>query len=228
MIPRYQRYLFWTLAAGIFLASLSLLRGCKQAHDRLATPEDETPIAAPTSAGEAGVTLLLASDQDSTIHVDTRALALPAEPTTRARVLLEHLLADYALPGSAHPLPSGAAIDDVFLLTLPIAPPASAGDTTTSRAARAAAAAVPQFGDNAYGQLAVINLHESFADNHPSGIETENLTLLSIIGTLHANFPDATQIRFLVDGRPRDTLAGHASLSRSYPATDTASTAANP
>ena len=92
------------------------------------------------------------------------------------------------------------------------------------RAARASAAAQPS-PENASGELAVINLHESFADSHPSGIETENLTLLSIIGTLHANFPDVTQIRFLVDGRPRDTLAGHASLSRSYPATDTATTA---
>jgi hypothetical protein len=29
------------------------------------------------------------------------------------------------------------------------------------------------------------------------------------------------QVRFLVDGQPRDTLNGHADLSRPYPAVDT-------
>ncbi len=71
------------------------------------------------------------------------------------------------------------------------------------------------------GQLAVINLRSAFVDNHPSGILTENLTIQSIIGTLHAAFPQITQIRFLVDGQSRDTLAGHADLRASYPATDT-------
>ena len=36
MIPRYQRILFWSLAAGIFLMAAFLLRGCEQAHERLA------------------------------------------------------------------------------------------------------------------------------------------------------------------------------------------------
>jgi hypothetical protein len=49
----------------------------------------------------------------------------------------------------------------------------------------------------------------------------EDLTLQSIIGTLHAALPQITQIRFLVDGHPHDTLAGHADLQRTYPATDT-------
>jgi hypothetical protein len=44
----------------------------------------------------------------------------------------------------------------------------------------------------------------------------ENLTLLSILGTLHANFPKIVQVRFLVDGHQRETLAGHADLSRTY------------
>ena len=45
-------------------------------------------------------------------------------------------------------------------------------------------------------------------------------TLLSIIETLHANFPQITQVRFLVDGEQRDTLAGHADLTRAYLASD--------
>jgi len=40
--------------------------------------------------------------------------------------------------------------------------------------------------------------------------------LLSLISTLHANIPDITEVRFLVDGEPRTTLAGHADLMRSY------------
>ncbi len=65
-------------------------------------------------------------------------------------------------------------------------------------------------------QTAVVNLTSAFAGNHPSGIEPETLTLLSIIATLHENFPAVKQVRFLVDGQPRETLAGHADLTRTY------------
>jgi hypothetical protein len=44
--------------------------------------------------------------------------------------------------------------------------------------------------------------------------------VLSICGTLHANLPHVTQVRFLVDGQQRPTLAGHADLTRTYLATD--------
>ena len=69
-------------------------------------------------------------------------------------------------------------------------------------------------------QLAVVNLTGAFAASHPSGIETETLTVLSICGTLHANLPRVAQVRFLVDGKPRATLAGHADLTRTYLAAD--------
>jgi hypothetical protein len=46
------------------------------------------------------------------------------------------------------------------------------------------------------------------------------LTVLSICGTLHANLPRVTQVRFLVDGQQRATLAGHADLTRTYLAAD--------
>jgi hypothetical protein len=199
VIPRYQRILFWSLAGGILLMAAFLLRGCEQAHNRLAAPNDATPLAAPTSAGTEDITLYLANDADASITPTTEQLALPQEPTVRARVLLEHLLSAYALPNSAHPLQSGAAIDDIFLLTDP----------------------QPAPGEQP-GQLAVISLHGSFTDNHPSGIQVEALTVQSIIGTLHAALPEVTKIRFLVDGQPHDTLAGHADLLRTYPALDTA------
>jgi hypothetical protein len=205
MIPRYQRIFFWSLVAGILLMAAFLLRGCEQAHKRLAAPNDATPIAAPTTAGTEDVTLYLANDADASITPSTQPLALPQEPTARARVLLAHLLATYALPTSAHPLQGGPAVDDVFLLADPQSPP---GEQP--------------------GQLAVINLRGSFVDNHPSGVQVEALTVQSIIGTLHAALPHITTIRFVVDGRPHDTLAGHADLLRTYPATNTASKAMPP
>src|SRR5208282_802615 len=64
--------------------------------------------------------------------------------------------------------------------------------------------------------MAVVNLRASFADNHPSGLETESLTVSSICATLHANLPRVGQVRFLVDGQERPTLAGHADLTRTY------------
>jgi hypothetical protein len=195
MIPRYQRILFWSLVGGILLMAAFLLRGCQQAHKRLTALNNATPIGAPTTAATEDVTLYLASDVDATITATSSRAPLPQEPSLRARALLEHLLAQYALPGSAHLLQSGPAVDDVFL------------------------AADPAAKDK--GQIAVINLHGSFVGNHPSGVEVEDLTLKSIIGTLHGALPQITQIRFLVDGKPHDTLAGHADLSRAYPATDT-------
>jgi hypothetical protein len=202
MIPRYQRILFWSLIGGIFLMSTFLMHGRQQAHRRLAALNDATPIAAPTTANTEDVTLYLANDNDASITPTTESLALPQAPTLRARDLLEHLLAAYALPSSRHPLQSGPAVDDIFLLEAPSNTPAGSLSGESS-------------------QLAVVNLRSSFVDAHPSGIVIESLTLESIIGTLHAALPQVTGVRFLVDGQPHDTLAGHADLLRTYPATDT-------
>ncbi len=221
MIPRHQRYLFWTLAAGILLALAFLLHGCREAEKRLATPQDETPISAPTAAGNETVNLYLASDVDGAITVDSRPLALPVEPSTRARSLLEQLLVLYTLPASAHPLGSGPAVDDVFLLALPLQDSTQTPSNARKKSLNSNQNA-PVYGYT--GQLAVVNLHGAFVDNHPSGVEVESLTIDSVIGTLHANFPQISQIRFVVDGHPRDTLAGHADLTRTYPAIDTATT----
>ncbi|MGD0444760.1 MAG: GerMN domain-containing protein [Edaphobacter sp.] len=198
MIPRYQRILFWSLIAGILLMTAFLLRGCEQAHRRLAAPNDFTPIAAPTSTSTEDVTLYIANDAEASITPATESISLPQTPTLRARALVEHLLAAYADPGSAHPLQGGPAVDDVFILPDP----------------------QPAAGDQP-GQLAVVNLRGAFVNNHPSGIQVEALTIDSIIGTLHAALPEITAIRFLVDGQPHDTLSGHADLLRTYPATDT-------
>ena len=219
MIPRYQRILFWSLVAGVFLMASFLIHGCRQAHQRLTALNDATPIAAPAAASAEDVTLYVANDADGSLVPTESQLALPQEPTLRARTLLEHLLAEYSLPTSAHVLQSGPAVDDVFFVNLPITTPTATNTLSSTTGLPSQDKAPPVGSAKSTGQLAVVNLHGSFVQNHPSGIQTENLTLLSIIGTLHEAFPQITEVRFLVDGQPRDTLAGHADLTRAYPVT---------
>lgn len=76
-------------------------------------------------------------------------------------------------------------------------------------------------GQRSAGKMAVVNFSAAFAQSHPSGIEPETLTLLAVIGTLHANLPAITQVRFLVDDRQQETLAGHADLTLTYLAGET-------
>ena len=211
MIPRYQRILFWSLIGCVLLMFAFLLRGCEQAHKRLSATGNASPLAAPNATGLETVTFDLANDADASITPTQRQVALPAEPTIRARALIENLITQYGTLDSPHPLKQGSAVADIFLLTMPSA------DTNAKNTNRLAS-----LSQGSYGETAVINLRGAFADNHPSGVVVETLTLQSILGTLHAAFPQVDQVRFLVDGKPRETLAGHASLLRSYPATDTA------
>ena len=62
----------------------------------------------------------------------------------------------------------------------------------------------------------VINTTAQFADAHPSGILLEEMTLTSLIETLNANVPGITRVKFVVDGKERETLAGHADLMSFY------------
>lgn len=223
MIPRYQRILFWILGAAILLMALVLLRGCEQAREKLTRHRDETPLAAPVATASEKVRLALANDSDGSISVVEREVALPAETTARAHALLTRLIAEYSYKNSTHPIESGPAIDDVFLLDLPLRPPVAARGSSGKSAD--GAAPLGNLGgepDVPGGQLAVVNLHGTFADHHPSGIGPETLTIQSIVGTLYSNFPRIQQVRFLVDGRPRDTLNGHADLIRIYPVINTA------
>jgi hypothetical protein len=64
--------------------------------------------------------------------------------------------------------------------------------------------------------VAVIDLNSAFADTHRSGMLVEELTVASLIHTISANTPGIVKVRILVDGKERDTLAGHADLSSFY------------
>jgi hypothetical protein len=63
---------------------------------------------------------------------------------------------------------------------------------------------------------AVVDLNSTFANTHRSGIMEEELTIVSVIQTLASNLPKLTRVKFLVDGKERDTLAGHSDLKSFY------------
>ena len=226
MSPRRMRILFWCLFLGILAMAVLLFTGRQRQRDRVRDLADQTPIDAPYTDTEP-VTLDLANDDEGSVQAAERQIALPTEITARARALLDHLVGEYALPGSAHALPPGLMVNEIFLLPLPIM--GHSVDTTSPSTpdGRVQTVPVPSSDGNVLqpktpgGELAVIDLRSRFVNSHPSGVEVESLTIASIIGTLHANLPQIEQIRFLVDGQPRETLAGHADLLRTYPSRDT-------
>jgi len=194
MIPRYQKIVFVVLLVVSIAMGTVLVRLRERAHEQLLKGEDLAPTVAPAVAPEVQATLMVANDSDGTLLSEARSLPLPRDAQARARALLDKLLEIYAGAAATHPVPgTPRAVLQVFLLPEPESSKGRGG-----------------------GQLAVVNLAGAFADGHPSGILTESLTVESICGTLHANLPQIGEVRFLVDGQPRATLAGHADLTRIY------------
>ena len=216
MISRLQRILLAILIVAIVAMSAILIRLRERAQQRLHVIQGTAIPVESTSATPQDVTLVIPNDLDGSLQDEQRTLPLPSDNSTKARVLLEDLLETFHQPNSTHPIATLSAvdqppasnpspnqgIDDVFLMPVP-------------------QSALAKQTDASAGTLAVVDFSAGFAASQPSGIEPETLTLLSILGTLHANIPAITQVRFLIDGRPAQTLAGHADLTRTYLATDT-------
>jgi hypothetical protein len=192
VIPRYQKILLALLLIASLGMGFKLWQLRDRAHKRLLAGETTAPTQAPQVAPAVQATLVAANDLDNSLLPQMHSLPLPADPGARARAVLGKLLDLYAATDSTHPVPGGAAsVAQVFLLPVP--------------GAEASA-----------DQLAVVNLTGTFAASHPSGLETESLTVLSICATIRANLPNVSEVRFIVDGQPRPTLAGHADLTRTY------------
>ena len=66
---------------------------------------------------------------------------------------------------------------------------------------------------------AVIDLNAPFADQHRSGILSEQLTVNSLVETLAMNVPGIHRVNILVEGKTRDTLADHADLTEWFDVT---------
>jgi hypothetical protein len=65
-------------------------------------------------------------------------------------------------------------------------------------------------------KTAIVNVNGAFADQHRSGVLVEELTMASLARTLGANISGLKQVKVIVDGRERETLAGHADLTGYY------------
>jgi len=65
-------------------------------------------------------------------------------------------------------------------------------------------------------KTAVVDVNAAFADEHRSGVLVEELTMASLARTLGANLHGLQAMKLIVDGRERETLAGHADLSDFY------------
>ena len=67
--------------------------------------------------------------------------------------------------------------------------------------------------------IAVIDINLAFANGHRSGVLVEELTIASLVETLVENVPGISKVKILVDGKDRETLAGHADLTNFYDVT---------
>jgi len=202
VIPRHQTVLFIILLVASVIMGAVLWNQLRRAHERLLRGQSSAPTQAPQVAPAEQATLMVANDADNSIGSRVLTLPLPENPEARARAVLGKLLDLYAAPDATHPVAGGAsAIAQVFLM--PIAEGTGKASDSSS-------------------QLAVVNLTGAFAAGHPSGVQAETLTIFSICDTLSANLPRVAQVRFLVDGKTRDTLAGHVDLTRTYSTSDLA------
>jgi len=59
---------------------------------------------------------------------------------------------------------------------------------------------------------AFVDLSGEVTSNHPGGALHELFTIYAIVDALTVNLPAITRVQILVDGKERDTLAGHVDL----------------
>ena len=194
MISKFQKYLFFAMLVACVGMAAFLIRLRNRAQDRLAAQATAAPAEmAETTSPPTTVTLYVPNDLDDSLTTVDTSLSLPAGRNAQARVILEKLVEAYNAPGSTHPMQVASGIDDVYFVPVPQGKDGTGG-----------------------GEMAVIDLSGALAAAQPSGIEPETLTLLSMMATLHANLPAVTEVHFLVDGQARETLAGHADMTRTY------------
>lgn len=145
--------------------------------------------------------------------VDTRPLAPPVSgPTEQVTLFLAHDEDGTLRPEAAHiPMPSGRQQRAEELLR-----------TLLSRYLEKDSTHVLGPGSEVRSVflvdpgIAVIDLNSAFADTHRSGVLVEELTVASLIHTITANIQGILRVKILIDGKDRDTLAGHADLSSYY------------
>jgi spore germination protein GerM len=63
---------------------------------------------------------------------------------------------------------------------------------------------------------AFIDLSSDFITGQVGGSEEELIAVYSIVNTLTINFPSIKQVKFLIEGKERDTIKGHISLKNPF------------
>lgn len=183
MIPRHLIIAISVMAVAVLVAGIYVWQTRSRMVAIQAKAADTRSVAPPSSGRTEQVTLFVAYDDSGVMRPRTAQMPLPADRQQRAEEILRALLDIYVEQSSPHPLASGAAVRNVYL----VGP-----------------------------GLAVIDINSQLADGHRSGILVEELTLTSLVQTLCANISGINRIKFLVDGRSRDTLAGHIDLADFY------------
>lgn len=61
-----------------------------------------------------------------------------------------------------------------------------------------------------------VDFSRELIDNHPGGSAGEAFTIRSVVATLAENFPEVRSVKFLVDGREIETIAGHYDASDAF------------
>jgi Sporulation and spore germination len=120
MIPRHL-----LIAVGVMLAAVLAL-GIYAFHMRgrvaqIPATADTRPVTAPVAGPTESVTLYVASDDPGILRPQPANIPLPSARQQRAEELLRALLQIYLGKNSPHPLPLGADIRAVYLVTPGIA-----------------------------------------------------------------------------------------------------------
>jgi len=61
--------------------------------------------------------------------------------------------------------------------------------------------------------VAIVDFSNTLSTNHPGGIANEQATIYSIVNSLTYNLPEVHQVKILIGGTERETLAGHCLLT---------------
>jgi len=183
MIPRNVQITLVLLLVAILASGIYILVLHRRTEEGLRRASDQRPVVAPVAGSDQTVKLTVAYDEDGVFRTRDVSAVVPAEPSARAKSVLEALISYYLTKPSPHQLADGSAVNNVFIVNQ---------------------------------KLVVVDLNQSLAEGHPSGVMVEDFTLMSLIDTLATNLPQVQQVKILINGKERETLAGHADIRSIY------------
>ncbi|MCX8043128.1 MAG: GerMN domain-containing protein [Desulfobacterota bacterium] len=61
--------------------------------------------------------------------------------------------------------------------------------------------------------MLVVDFSQELVTRHPGGSTSEMMTVFSLVNTITMNIPEIKKVKFLVEGKPIETIAGHIDCS---------------